>query len=200
MNSISVGNCVSKDYTLHTRSLRNTAGRRAAQCEEMRRVEAGKKMMADMNLQDNAAARGAGVASRRCERGRVPSDSSSGISDDSSSSGSGSDRDSGIETGDTGPGLGSWPGLRAEVPVSFGIDAEDASVDREKLREALENGVRMMNLKSDKKSQGIKASKKTFLSLTYTHLFQCKRSLHARLARAGLRRRRRSRSWSLRSD
>ena len=158
LNSISVGNCVSKDYTLHTRSLRNTAGRRAAQCEEMRRVEAGKKMMADMNLQDNAAARGAGVASRRCERGRVPSDSSSGISDDSSSSGSGSDRDSGIETGDTGPGLGSWPGLRAEVPVSFGIDAEDASVDREKLREALENGVRMMNLKSDKKSQGMKAS------------------------------------------
>ena len=117
-------------------------------------MEAGKKMMADMNLQDNAAARGAGVASRRCERGRVPSDSSSGISDDSSSSGSGSDRDSGIETGDTGPGLGSWPGLGAEVPVSFGIDAEEASVDREKLREALENGVRMMNLKSDKKSQG----------------------------------------------
>ena len=155
LNSISVGNCVSKDYTLHTRSLRNTAGRRAAQCEEMRRVEAGKKMMADMNLQDGAAARGASVASRRCERGRVPSDSSSGISDDSSSSGSGSDRDSGIETGDTGgPGLGSWPGLMAEVPVSFGIDAEDASVDREKLREALENGVRMMNLKSDKKSQG----------------------------------------------
>jgi len=153
LNSISVGNCVSKDYTLHTRSLRNTAGRRAAQCEEMRRVEAGKKMMADMNLQDNAAARGAGVASRRCERGRVPSDSSSGISDDSSSSGSGSDRDSGIETGDTGPGLGCWPGLGAEVPVTFGIDAEDASVDREKLREALENGVRMMNLKSDKKSQ-----------------------------------------------
>mgnify|MGYP007048508751 CR=1 FL=1 len=72
-------------------------------------MEAGKKMMADMNLQDNAAARGAGVASRRCERGRVPSDSSSGISDDSSSSGSGSDRDSGIETGDTGPGLGSNP-------------------------------------------------------------------------------------------
>ena len=156
LNSISVGNCVSKDYTLHTRSLRNTAGRRAAQCEEMRRVEAGKKMMADMNLQDNAA-RGAGVASsRRCERGRVPSDSSNGISDDASSSGSGSDRDSGIETGEPGggPGLGAWPGIRAEVPVSFGIDSEDAGVDREKLREALENGVRMMNLKSDRKSQG----------------------------------------------
>ena len=48
MDSISVGSCVSRDYTLHTRSLRNTAGRRAAQCEEARRVEAGKKMLADM--------------------------------------------------------------------------------------------------------------------------------------------------------
>ena len=30
----------------------------------------------------------------------------------------------------------------------------EEGVDREKLREALENGVRMMNLKSDRKSQG----------------------------------------------
>ena len=75
--SISVGSCVTKDYTLHTRSLRNTAGRRAAQCEEMRRVAEGKKMVADMT--ETAAAGpggGAGVArtsgagmshSRRCE-------------------------------------------------------------------------------------------------------------------------------------
>ena len=75
--SISVGSCVTKDYTLHTRSLRNTAGRRAAQCEEMRRVAEGKKMVADMT--ETAAAgpgSGAGVArtsgagmshSRRCE-------------------------------------------------------------------------------------------------------------------------------------
>ena len=100
-DSISVGSCVSKDYTLHTRSLRNTAGRRAAQCEEMRRVEAGKKMLADMADKTKAPAVGQplqpleprhGVTTRRCERGRVPSDSSSGISDDASSSGSGSDR------------------------------------------------------------------------------------------------------------
>ena len=64
------------------------------------------------------------TTSRRCERGRVPSDSSSGISDDASSSGSGSDRDSGIETGE-GPGgalpLGAW-GHSPDVPVSYGID------------------------------------------------------------------------------
>ena len=81
-DSISVGSCVSKDYTLHTRSLRNTAGRRAAQCEEMRRVEAGKKMLADMTQRSSGASVTSSVTShvtRRCERGRVPSDSSSGI-------------------------------------------------------------------------------------------------------------------------
>ena len=77
-DSISVGSCVSKDYTLHTRSLRNTAGRRAAQCEEMRRVEAGKKMLADMTQRSSGASVTSHVT-RRCERGRVPSDSSSGI-------------------------------------------------------------------------------------------------------------------------
>jgi len=166
-DSISVGSCVSKDYTLHTRSLRNTAGRRAAQCEEMRRVEAGKKMLADMADKTKAPAVGQpplqpleprhGVTTRRCERGRVPSDSSSGISDDASSSGSGSDRDSGIETGDSGAGLGSWSN---RVPVSFGLDQEDRSLlnseDREKIREVLETGVRRMKLenqKTDRSSQ-----------------------------------------------
>ena len=156
MNSISVGSCVTRDYTLHTRSLRNTAGRRAAQCEERRRVEAGKKVMENMTSEARPG------ASRRCERGRVPSDSSSGISDDASSSGSGSDRDSGIETGDTGTGgLAAW-GHSNTVPVSFGIDQDDRSQldtrDRDKIREALENGVRRMNLvekqKTDKNSQG----------------------------------------------
>ena len=163
-DSISVGSCVSKDYTLHTRSLRNTAGRRAAQCEEMRRVEAGKKMLADMAepVVVSEPEPAPSVSSRRCERGRVPSDSSSGISDDASSSGSGSDRDSGIETGDTGAGgLGSWGHVTgAGVPVSYGIDQEDRlmdSADREKIREVLETGVRRMKLetqKNDKKSQG----------------------------------------------
>jgi len=162
MNSISVGSCVTRDYTLHTRSLRNTAGRRAAQCEERRRVEAGKKMLEDLtsgSLRQPLEAR-PGI-SRRCERGRVPSDSSSGISDDASSSGSGSDRDSGIETGDTVPGgLATW-GHSNTVPVTFGIDKDDRSQlgtrDRDKIREALENGVRRMNLvekqKADKNCQ-----------------------------------------------
>jgi len=158
MNSISVGSCVTRDYTLHTRSLRNTAGRRAAQCEERRRVEAGKKMLEDIT--STSASPRPGV-SRRCERGRVPSDSSSGISDDASSSGSGSDRDSGIETGDTvTAGLAAWAHTDT-VPVTFGIDQDNRSEldnrDRDKIREALENGVRRMNLvekqKTDKSSQ-----------------------------------------------
>ena len=62
---------MSRDYTMTVRSLRNTAGRRAALCEEQRRVEAGKKVLKDLAAST--------VASRRCERGRVPSDSSSGI-------------------------------------------------------------------------------------------------------------------------
>merc|ERR1711862_2251 len=120
--------------TTPCRSLRNTAGRRAAQCEEMRRVEAGKKMLADM-----------AETTRRCDRGRLPSDSSSGISDDASSSGSGSDRDSGIETGDIGA-VGSWGHCvtGAGVPVSYGLDQETdrmmATADREKIREVLETG------------------------------------------------------------
>lgn len=40
-----VASCVSRDYTLTVRSLRATAGRRAAQCEERRRIEAGKQML-----------------------------------------------------------------------------------------------------------------------------------------------------------
>jgi hypothetical protein len=36
---------VSRDYTLTVRSLRVTAGRRAALCEERRRIEAGKKIL-----------------------------------------------------------------------------------------------------------------------------------------------------------
>ena len=116
--SISVGGCVARDFSMTVRSLRNTAGRRAAQCEERRRVEAGKAVLKDLE-------RGAGDVSRprRCERGRLPSDSSSGISDDASSNGSGSDRDSGIETGEggAGAGLGAW-GHTSQVPVSYGID------------------------------------------------------------------------------
>ena len=163
MNSISVGSCVVPgDFTLHTRSLRNTAGRRAAQCEERRRVEAGKKMLEDLTSSSRPEEPRPSV-SRRCERGRVPSDSSSGISDDASSSSSGSDRDSGIETGDTlgTAGLAAW-GHSNTVPVTFGLDQDDRSqldtLDREKIREALENGVRRMNLvekqKTDKNSQG----------------------------------------------
>ena len=99
------------------------------------------------------------VVSRRCERGRVPSDSSSGISDDSSSNSSGSDRDSGIETGDTGAaGLGSWPGINTTgVPVTFGLDHDERSLDsedREKIRETLEIGVRKLNLAGKHKNQG----------------------------------------------
>ena len=62
---------------------------------------------------------------RRCERGRVPSDSSSGVSDDTMSSGS----DSGIEAGENWsagcstrvyrPGA---PVYRPGVPVSYSSD------------------------------------------------------------------------------
>lgn len=91
LNSCSVASCVTRDYTLTVRSLRATAGRRAAQCEERRQIEAGKKMLKD--IESYAATAGgngnAGSAAgiRRCERGRVPSDSSSGVSDDTLSSG-----------------------------------------------------------------------------------------------------------------
>ncbi len=43
--SLPVASCVSRDYTLTVRSLRATAGRRAALCEERRRIEAGKKIL-----------------------------------------------------------------------------------------------------------------------------------------------------------
>ena len=43
--SLPVASCVARDYTLTVRSLRATAGRRAAQCEERRRIEAGKKIL-----------------------------------------------------------------------------------------------------------------------------------------------------------
>ena len=53
---------------------------------------------------------------RRCERGRVPSDSSSGISDDTLSSGS----DSGIEAGENwSSGLSR---VYHGVPVSYSSD------------------------------------------------------------------------------
>ena len=63
----------------------------------------------------------------RCERGRAASDSS-GISDDASSSSSGSDRDSGIETSAEYDG------------------PEPKKVLNRSEREALESGVKMMNL------------------------------------------------------
>jgi len=168
MSSISVGSCVSRDYTLTVRSLRNTAGRRAAQCEERRRVEAGKKVLKDIERGTQAALSQTNpqertTSNRRCERGRVPSDSSSGISDDTSSNSSGSDRDSGIETGEgpSGPlSLGAWSNS-PDVPVSYGIDQElddrsqlDRSDVREKIREALENGVRRMNLVERQRDTG----------------------------------------------
>ena len=104
----------------------------------------------------------------------MPSDSSSGISDDSSSSGSGSDRDSGIETGDCAGGergLGSWGGLSSagSVPVTYGIDPGD-NLDREKLREALENVNLVGKQKTYKKSQGK-------LTGTDTHQFKLFHSL-----------------------
>merc|ERR1712142_1243996 len=166
--SISVGSCVSRDYTLTVRSLRNTAGRRAAQCEERRRVEAGKKVLKDIERGTQASQSQTNphertTTNRRCERGRVPSDSSSGISDDTSSNSSGSDRDSGIETGEgpSGPlSLGAWSNS-PDVPVSYGIDQElddrsqlDRSDVREKIREALENGVRRMNLVERQRDTG----------------------------------------------
>jgi hypothetical protein len=114
--SITVGSCVARDYTMTMRSLRNTAGRRAALCEEQRRVEAGKQVLKDLQAATAAS-------SRRCERGRVPSDSSSGISDDTSSNGSNSDRDSGIETGESGGPSLTWPGVPG-IPVTYGIDQE----------------------------------------------------------------------------
>ena len=88
LDSYSTASCVSRDYTLTVRSLRATAGRRAAQCEERRQIEAGKKLLKDIEYA-NAAGVGAGGGGglRRCERGRVPSDSSSGVSDDTLSSG-----------------------------------------------------------------------------------------------------------------
>ncbi len=43
--SLPVASCVSRDYTQTVRSLRVTAGRRAALCEERRRIEAGKKIL-----------------------------------------------------------------------------------------------------------------------------------------------------------
>jgi len=140
LESLPVASCVSRDYTLTVRSLRATAGRRAAQCEEARRIEAGKKILKDIEC-------GGG---RRCERGRVPSDSSSGVSDDTLSSGS----DSGIEAGENwnlGPSK-----LYHGLPVSYSSDQdpEEAAVStddvRQKIREALENGVRRMNLNNSR--------------------------------------------------
>lgn len=137
LNSYSVGACVTRDYTLSVRSLRATAGRRAAQCEERRQIEAGKKMLKDIEY--------SGV--RRCERGRVPSDSSSGISDDTLSSGS----DSGIETGEhwtPGHATTYYHGL----PVSYSTDQDPESSSesydvRHNIREAsLEIGVSNMNI------------------------------------------------------
>ncbi len=91
LNSCSVASCVTRDYTLTVRSLRATAGRRAAQCEERRQIEAGKKMLKDIESYAATAGGNGNAGSvagiRRCERGRVPSDSSSGVSDDTLSSG-----------------------------------------------------------------------------------------------------------------
>ena len=103
----------------------------------------------------------------------MPSDSSSGISDDSSSSGSGSDRDSGIETGDCAGGergLGSWGGLSSagSVPVTYGIDPGD-NLDREKLREALENVNLVGKQKTYKKSQGKHRHRHTHIKIYFTH-------------------------------
>ena len=103
----------------------------------------------------------------------MPSDSSSGISDDSSSSGSGSDRDSGIETGDCAGGergLGSWGGLSSagSVPVTYGIDPGD-NLDREKLREALENVNLVGKQKTYKKSQGKHRHRHTTIKSYFTH-------------------------------
>ena len=76
---------------------------------------------------------------------------------------SGSDRDSGIETGDSGTaGLGTWSHSGHGLPVSYGLDRCDRSPvnseDREKIREVLETGVRRMKLenkKTDQKHQGM---------------------------------------------
>ncbi|TRY73445.1 hypothetical protein TCAL_11332 [Tigriopus californicus] len=56
-------------------------------------------VMDDLNVTARSLRSTPGRLRARCERGRAASDSSSGISDDASSNSSGSDRDSGIETG-----------------------------------------------------------------------------------------------------
>jgi len=150
LNSCSVASCVTRDYTLTVRSLRATAGRRAAQCEERRQIEAGKKMLKDIESYattdggNGSAGSAAGI--RRCERGRVPSDSSSGVSDDTLSSGS----DSGIETGEHWTPGGSAPFYHG-LPVSYSTDQDpESSIEscdvKHKIREALEAGVRKMNI------------------------------------------------------
>lgn len=150
LNSYTTSSCVSRDYTLTVRSLRATAGRRAAQCEEKRQIEAGKKILKDIeyaNANNSAAQSGSSsVVMRRCERGRVPSDSSSGVSDDTLSSGS----DSGIETGEHWTPGGTTPFYHG-LPVSYSTDQDpESSVEscdvRHKIREALEIGVRKMNI------------------------------------------------------
>jgi len=147
LDSYSTASCVSRDYTLTVRSLRATAGRRAAQCEERRQIEAGKKLLKDIEYA-NAAGVGAGGGGglRRCERGRVPSDSSSGVSDDTLSSGS----DSGIETGEHWS-PGGTTSFYHGLPVSYSTDQDpESSVEscdvQHKIREALEIGVRKMNI------------------------------------------------------
>lgn len=155
LESLPVASCVSRDYTLTVRSLRATAGRRAAQCEQQRRIEAGKKILKDIEC---------GV--RRCERGRVPSDSSSGVSDDTLSSGS----DSGIETGEN------WTAGPSRVyhglPVSYSSDQDPEDPPgcpeiqenqdvRRKIREALENGVRRMNLNTSSASSSSPSTART---------------------------------------
>eukprot|EP00095_Tigriopus_kingsejongensis_P010698 snap_masked-scaffold179_size282488-processed-gene-0.6 protein:Tk10698 transcript:snap_masked-scaffold179_size282488-processed-gene-0.6-mRNA-1 annotation:"histone-lysine n-methyltransferase suv4-20" len=87
----------------------------------------------------------------RCERGRAASDSSSGISDDASSSSSGSDRDSGIETSaeyerPTLHKAGSQPGrpLLAQSDAGLShkrLDRNLCGIDRETLE-----SVERMNL------------------------------------------------------
>lgn len=56
-------------------------------------------VMDELNVTSRSLRSTPGRLRARCERGRATSDSSSGISDDASSNSSGSDRDSGIETG-----------------------------------------------------------------------------------------------------
>ena len=90
-------------------------------------VEEGKRVLRDMQ----SSAQGG----RRCERGRVPSDSSS------TESGSGSDRDSGIEAGE-GERDGEGSKEASQGFLEAGEEDERTEMDSREVREKIRGGKR----------------------------------------------------------